>query len=739
MQLRKYTRGIFLLALSIPVASLAQVADTTKPKNISLNEVIISANKVEERKRDVAQQIMILGPKEIAVAHAQTTADLLANTGAVFVQKSQMGGGSPVLRGFEANRILMVIDGVRMNNLIYRGGHLQNVITMDNNSLERVEVLFGPSSTIYGNDALGGVIHFYTKKPVFADSGVNKKVNAFVRYGSVNNEMTGHADFNLGGKKFASFTSVTYSSFDNLRSGKNRNFFYDTSYGERPFYVDRINGKDSLVKNPDPYEQVFSGYTQYDVMQKFSYRQNDKITHRINLQFSNSSDIPRYDRLTDPSSTTGLRFAQWYYGPQQRLMAAYDLNSYNATAFFQTTHVGLNYQNIEESRHNRNLGSDNISHRTEYVNVGGLNIDFQRAVAQHKIRFGLDAQYNTLKSRAEQENIVTGAQKATDTRYPDGSNKMNNNALYSSHTWIINDRFTFVDGLRLGYTMLRSTFINKTFFPLPYDDAIQNNFVYSGSAGLIHTHADDLKLSFLVSSGFRSPNVDDLGKVFESAKGSVIVPNANIRPEKTLNGEVGVTKIFSDKAIWESAIFYTRFFDAIVTDKFTFNGMDSIVYDGVKSRVLANQNKRRAYIYGATSSLRWQLSERFSLSSALTYTYGRINTDSVDAPLDHMPPFMARVGLSYTKDKLMTDLFFNYQGAKRLKDYFLNGEDNEQYATPDGMPAWLTANFRISYKVHELITLQAGVDNILDTQYRVFASGINAPGRNIFGAIRFHY
>jgi hemoglobin/transferrin/lactoferrin receptor protein len=740
MKLLKHTTTILLAASAIPAFAQMPVSDSTKTKNIGLNEVIISANKVEETKKHVAQQVSVIPETEIIRMQAQNTADLIANSSTISVQKSQMGGGSPVLRGFEASRIVLMVDGVRMNNIMYRAGHLQNILSLDNNSFDRIEVLFGPSSTVYGSDALGGVIHMYTKKPRFAtDGNFGKHVNAFVRYGSVNNEMTGHADFNLGGKKFAYFTSVTYSSFDDLKGGKNQNFFYDARYGDRLTYVDRINGKDSVLKNADPSKQIQSAYTQYDVVQKFAFRQNEHITHGLNLQFSNSSNIPRYDRLTDPSATTGLRYAEWYYGPQQRLMAAYDITRKDETSFFQTSRAVLSFQDIVESRHQRSFGKNSLAHRIEHANVAGLNIDFQRVVKQHNIRIGLDAQYNTLNSTAREENIATGVEKPLDTRYPGGTNMMHNSAVYGSHTWTINDKFTMVDGLRFGYSELSSTFVDKTFFPLPYDNAGQKTPVYSGSLGIIHNHADDLKISLLASSGFRAPNVDDLAKVFESAKGSIVVPNADLKPEKTVNGELGVTKVFGARTMWENAIYYTRFFDAIVMDKFTFNGADSVMYDGVSSRVLANQNKRKAHIYGVSSSVTSQLTDNFSLSAALAYTYGRIETDSVAYPLDHIPPFMARLAVSYTQKKLDAQVFFIYNAAKDIKDYYRNGEDNEQYATKDGMPAWLTANFRVSYKVHKLITLQAGVDNILDTQYRVFASGINAPGRNVFGTIRFHY
>jgi hemoglobin/transferrin/lactoferrin receptor protein len=731
--------AFFLIITQLTFSQTTPVTDTAKIKNVTLNEVVVSVNKTTETQRTVAQHVQVLTAKEISMAQASTTAELLSNTAGVFVQKSQMGGGSPVLRGFEASRILLVVDGVRMNNIIYRSGHLQNVITLDNNILERTEILFGPSSTIYGSDALGGVVHFYTKQPQFAtaDQKTNFKVNFLSRYGSAANEFTNHLDFNIGGKKFASLTSVTYSIFDDLKGGKNQNPFYTTSFGERPYYVERINGQDSLVKNDDRYRQVQSGYNQIDLLQKFRFQQNSNLVHNLNIQFSNSSDIPRYDRLTDPKGD-GLNYAEWYYGPQRRLLTAYDMSLRNPDSRFQEIRFGVNYQNIEESRHTRKFDNDNLTHRTENVNVMGLDFDLHKVIGKNSIRLGIEGQYNTLKSTANSQDIVTGESSPLDTRYPDGDNTLLNAAIYASHTLQINNELILTDGLRLGFSSLHSTFVDTSFYHFPFTEVTQNNPVYSGSIGLINNPSDDWKLSLMLSTGFRVPNVDDLAKVFESAPGMVIVPNPDLEPEQTLSGEIGVTKLFDEKTRWENSVYYTQFFNAIVTDEYTFNGQDSIVYDGEMSQVMANQNKEEAYIYGFSSNISSQCSEHIYLSLGMNYTYGRIKTDTSDYPLDHIPPFMARLQMIYTLKDFSADFFVNYNSWKRLKNYNLNGEDNEQYATPEGMPAWFTVNFRASYQVYKMVSIQAGIDNIFDTQYRTFASGINAPGRNIFAAVRFN-
>lgn len=734
-------KTIFILLLLSSSLSLRAQENTSDSIIHSLNEVIISSGKFEETRRTVAQDIQVLTPLQIRYSQAQTTADLLSNTAGVFVQRSQMGGGSPVLRGFEASRILLVIDGVRMNNLIYRSGHLQNVITTDNNNLERVEIMFGPGSTMYGSDALGGVIQLYTRNPAFADSAgkLSTHGNAFTRWGSANGEKTGHLDLNIGGRRWASLTSITFSDFGDLKGGSNANPFYALSFGERPFYVDRINGRDTLVKNKDRYRQVETAYSQYDLLQKVSFRQSERLLHTLNLQFSNSSDVPRYDRLTDPDGTGGFRFAEWYYGPQTRFMGAYHLLLKTPQVYFGQIKATASYQWVEESRYSRRFGNDLRSERIEQVNVAALTVDFQHLGEKHRMNLGADVQLNGLRSTAQNVNIVSGGITPLDTRYPDGDNTMSTFSLYLNESWTLAPGLTLTDGFRIGYSSLRSNFRDTTFFRFPFNEVSQNNLVYSGSIGLVHVPTDDLKFSALFSTGFRVPNVDDLAKVFESATGRIVVPNEDIAPEQTFTGEIGVTKVYNGRSSWENTLFYTRFLDAIVVGDFKYQGRDSIVYDGQLSKVVAAQNTGEAYVYGFTSSYRARLKEDFWINLQASYTYGRIKTDSSDTPLDHIPPFLIRMGLNYSHGAFRSDFFVIYNGWKRLKDYNLNGEDNLQYATPEGMPAWMTLNWRVSYKLPKNLTIEAGVDNLLDTQYRVFSSGINGPGRNIFGVLRYAF
>ena len=229
-------------------------------KILSFNEVVISANKWEQEEENISQKIVSISKKSIQFQNPQTSADLMAQSGQVFVQKSQLGGGSPKIRGFSANSVLLVVDGVRMNNAIFRSGKLQNVINIDPNALESSEVIFGPGSVIYGSDALGGVMDFHTIEPNWAsDDELLITGNGLTRFSTAANERTGHLDLSLSKRKWTLFHSSSYSAFDDLRAGGNRSGGYRGEF-ERNFYVQRVNGSDQLIQNDDVNVQKFSGF-----------------------------------------------------------------------------------------------------------------------------------------------------------------------------------------------------------------------------------------------------------------------------------------------------------------------------------------------------------------------------------------------------------------------------------------------------------------------------------------------
>jgi hemoglobin/transferrin/lactoferrin receptor protein len=706
-------------------------------KLIDLDEVVIAAQRFDERRQYVPQQVAVIDAKELEWKSQQTSADVLIESGEVFVQKSQAGGGSPVMRGFEANKVLIVVDGVRMNNAIYRGGHLQNIITVDNAMLDRIELVFGPGSVIYGSDALGGVISFSTIKPSLGDSlhPFNFKANAYGRFASANVEKTGHIDLNFGSKKIGSLTSFTFSDFDDLRQGDNRNPFYG-DFGKRTYYADRINGQDTIILNDNANKQVGSGYSQFDLMQKLLFRQSDKVSHTLNFQYSRSSNINRYDRLTEVRNGA-LRFGEWYYGPQKRLLAAYTLELNAAKGIYTNARLIAAFQDIEESRINRSFGKDAKTHQVEKVKVFTLNLDLNKLLGEkHELKYGLEGTYNIVNSTAFTEDIVTNEEEPAATRYPAGGSNMSSVAAYLTHTFKINRWLVLNEGIRFSNVNLNAEFSDTTFFPLPFTKASQHHNALSGSLGLIFNLPEQWRIVLAGSTGFRAPNVDDLAKVFESVPGSVVVPNPDLSPEYTYTGELTLGKSVGERLQVEATGYFTYIDNVIVSQPGTFNGADSIEYQGDVSAVRTNVNAGQGYITGFSAGFKADLNDNFSLSSKVSYTYGRVITDTLDQPLDHIPPFYGRTGVTYQRNKFQGEFYVLYNGWKYIKDYSSSGEDNPQYATAQGMPAWYTLNLRLGYQFNKYVRLQASCENLLDRNYRYFASGISAPGRNFMVTLK---
>ena len=381
-----------------------------------LDEVVVSVSKFGQQKRDIPQQIVSVTSADVLFNNPQTAADLLASSGQVYVQKSQLGGGSPLIRGFSTNRLLITVDGVRFNNAIFRGGNVQNVISIDPFSVDRTEVILGPGSVVYGSDAVGGVMNFFTKNPKFSfEEGMVLSGSVTGRYATANSEKTGHMELNIGLKEWAFLTSVTYSDFDDLKMGKHGPDDY-----LRNEYVDRINGEDVIVTNSDPRLQVPTGYDQINAMQKIRYMPSTSWDFKLGLFYTTTSDYPRYDRLYRTQDGQ-LRSAEWYYGPQEWMSGNLQATNKAKSSFYDESLLTLSYQHFKESRNDRDFGDVILFENDEMVHAYSGGLDFTKKLNKATVFYGLEYVYNKVNSEGKQTNINTGNTMADISRYPDGA------------------------------------------------------------------------------------------------------------------------------------------------------------------------------------------------------------------------------------------------------------------------------------------------------------------------------
>ncbi|WP_185154160.1 TonB-dependent siderophore receptor [Fulvivirga sp. M361] len=709
---------------------------------IEMQSVVVSANKWEQDISEIPNRILSIKARQVAYHNPQTSADLLATSGEVFVQKSQLGGGSPKLRGFSANSTLIVVDGVRMNNAIYRSGNFQNVISVDPNALEGTEVIMGPGSVIYGSDALGGVMDFHVQDPQFA---TNKSIlvmgNTLLRGSTATNEKTGHLDLKIGGGKLASFSSFSFSSFDDLRSGSNRPDDYP-EFGKRNSFVDQAaNGTDILIPNDKPENQVPSGFDSWNIIQKFAYRPSKELNLSYGFYWSNTTDIPRYDALTEPVTGTDLLTnAEWYYGPQRWGMHALRVEYTSPRKLFHQAKLVAAYQDYRESRNDRSFGSPRLRTRTEDVDLYSVNLDFDKPIGIHSLFYGGEFLYNDVQSKGIRKDLNTLEITNTSSRYPDGGSDYYSTALYSSYTHRL-EKFILSGGMRFTNVRLTATTRNQEATFIDAGKIDLNNSALNGSLGIVYKGLKDQKLGLLFSSGFRAPNVDDVGKVFELNDNTIIVPNENLKPEFSYNTEVSWSKN-SDTFSWRLTGFITFLDNAIVRGDFTVNGQDSVLTDGINRKVLAQVNASEAIIYGGSIQLDWNISTHWASSLSITETAGNDRTN--DQPLRHTTPVFGRWSVIYQKDALRAEFFSEFNGP-RLRDDIPDNEIVDKpylYArhrtdqSKDGSPGWYTLNISGAYELNKTFLITAALENILDRHYRPYSSGISAPGRNFILSVR---
>lgn len=731
---------------------------------------------------ELPYQTEIVRRQAIARAQSLTTADALANLSGVYVQKSQFGGGSPVVRGFEANRVLLVVDGVRMNNAIFRNGHLQNAITVDPLALDRLELIYGAGALAYGSDALGGVIHFRTQRPAFylgsTKRPIDQKTNRPIRAGSqdAKTAFQGAMSFSSaarafgqslriehGRRNFASLTLLSTTFTSHLRTGAQRPSNYSV-FGLRRDYIERIDGRDRTVLNDNQNVQVGTAYGQYNLLQKFRFRLKNRLELSTNFQLSTTSDVPRYDALTERRDGE-LRWARWDYGPQTRALASLRLDDRRPTKLYDLASYLLSHQFIEEDRIQRRFRDPEEEHSLVDVGATNLQTDFTKDLGHLTLRYGFDLRYDAVNSTAFLRNIEDGIETSgtVNTRYPSAGSRLLSGGTYAEGTHDLSPVWRLRGGLRWSRQRLNASFgaDDPITWPQAYLDGISNTeSAVTAALGLIHD-AGNHRWRTLFAQGFRAPNIDDFAK-FREQNGFVQVPNPTLQPERSNTLETSYRFRDANRRVYlGTTLYHTWLSKAIIRRNGLLpNGNRAFVSRGDTLFVQTNVNAESARIYGFDLEARLKFGTDWELASTFHYLRGRrqqLAPDGVELtlPQDHIPPPYGSTSVSWVRGAWNLSLALRYQLAKQPEDYAvgeisgssITGYFFDRTGTADnieltplasdagfnytGVYAWWTANVYAEYAPGERWSFRLKGENLLDRHYRTFASGVSAAGVDI--------
>ena len=735
------------------------VSMALEPKDQTLEEVILSVGRNAVTRKQIAEKVAVIDAQTIELQRPSTGADLVGLSPGVRIQKSQGGGGSPIIRGFEANRILMVVDGVRMNNAIYRSGHLQNAITVNPNTVERVEVIYGSSSVAYGSDALGGVIHYYTKSPLI-NSKEKSRSSFSSDFSSANLGTVNSFSTELSFNKWASLTSISYSNFGDIRMGTRRAHGY-ANWGLTPFYSE--NSRSAYQANPtlneNPNIQKNTAYNQLDLFQKFLVKLNDENQLVFNFQYSNSSDIPRYDKLIEQRSGT-LRYAEWFYGPQKRILIAPQLKLFPQKRFMNSGRITFAYQNIDESRNSRAFESFIRKIQKENVQVWSLNGDFEFELNQkHSFSYGFEATLNKVRSFAfgkelvVQQNEVIALKPSTPfpTRYPSKGSSYDSFASFVNWIWDLNNELTVNFGMRFTNTNLEARWKEYYNINALLEGVNLDALALTQTLALTYRPTEKTQWNLILSNGFRNPNIDDVGKIREN-NGILVVPNTFLYPEYAYNFELGIKRYFDQSKNYLSLRGFSTLISRhigrsnyIIFSDTTTPDQATIRYNGEEVETYANNNLGNRYLYGGSLDGYYSLNTFLSLRGNFSFIQA-VKSEKY-GPLPSISPAFGRIFIEYQKSNWLSYLSFEFSDNKNIEAYSIGGEDgleetpllSENPLLYAGTPPWSELSWLAQYRWKKSTLFRIALENILDTHYRPFASGISAPGRNLKLGVNYNF
>jgi hemoglobin/transferrin/lactoferrin receptor protein len=542
--------------------------------------------------------------------------------------------------------------------------------------------------------------------------------------------------------------------------GKNRTHGFD-DWGFTPLYSN--NSRDTYnaqpLVNENPLIQKNTGYNQLDLFQKFLLQLNNQSQFILNLQYSNSSDIPRYDKLIEEKNNT-LRYAEWFYGPQKRILVAPQLKLFPQKKFMNSGRLTFAYQVVEESRNIRNFESLIRKIQKEKVNVMSLNGDFEFSYTdKHSFSYGFEATYNEVKSFAYGKELVVEQNQIIDivpslpfpSRYPSKGSSYDSFAGFVNWIWDFNPKLTLNFGARLTNTNLEAKWREYYNVNALLDIVNLDATALTNTLALTYRPSEKIQWNTIISNGFRNPNIDDVGKIRES-KGLLVVPNPFLFPEYAYNLEFGVIRYFDQSKNYVSFRAFTTLISShigrnnysIFADTSTPDN-STIIYNGEEVVTIANNNLGNRYLYGGSIdgyfSINKSLSLRGNLSiieAAKSRKYG---------PLPSISPTFGRIFIQYQKENWLSHLSYQFSDKKNIEDYSNGGEDgleetpliSENPLLYAGSPAWSELSWLAQFRYKERTVFRVALDNILDVHYRPFASGISAPGRNLKLGVNYSF
>lgn len=666
---------IAILTLPAAAQQPVSVSDTVGE---SLREVVITAQRSRQQNIYVPYSVSTLTASCTREFQPRTTPDALMSMPGVFVQRTNLGGGSPFVRGLTGNQTLILVDGIRLNNSTFRYGPNQYLNTIDACTISRIEVARGTGSVQYGTDAMGGVVQVFTKEPSFAAGkpALNGMLSGKYMTGGMEKTVRGEAQY--AGKKTALLAGISKRNFGDIIGG-------DTT------------GR-----------QVPSGYDEwaFDIKARFLLKKN--VSLLLANQFLQQQQVPVYHKL---------QLENYHLNemdPQQRLLSYVKLRAAGNRELYKEVEITASFQQGLEGRNSQKNGSSILRKEKDRVRTTGITADILSVFTKNwKANSGIEIYTDKVASSRNDINTISGEVAAKRGLYPDAS-AYGNYSLYSLHhirygSWLLDAGLRFnTFSVRISDTTLGHVRITPS--------------ALVANAALMYVLSPQQSVYLAFSSGYRAPNVDDMGTL-GIVDFRYEVPSAGLRPERSGHTELGY-KVQLKKFSGTAALFYMQLSNLITRVK-----EEGRVINGYP--VYRKENSEAAFIRGAEFSISYQVGKALRMNGGISGAYGQNLTRN--EPLRRIPPVNGRLMATYRKTNwyMAAEIMF---AAKQNR--LARGDKEDNRIPAGGTPGWTVYNVYGGYNT-KTVQFSAGLQNIFNKDYRTHGSGINGVGRSGWIAVSF--
>jgi len=657
-----------------------RVAQAQSYEPTAIEEIQVTATRRQTEVSSVSAALTLIASDEIH--SAKLTTDALAAQIGVYLQQTTPGQGAAIIRGLKGSEILHIVDGMRLNNAIFRNAPTQYLALVSPGTVDRIEVLRGAPASLYGSDAVGGVVQVLSRVPKFDGFETEYRRSVYLSLDSAEIGRSMHATLDAGNRSLAGLISIDYLETGNRRTGG----------GERigPTGYESKGARIAVSSTPD-----------------------DGRSWLFDFQYTNQPDTPRIDELVPGFGQTQPSSSEFRFAPNERLFA--HLRHVRVDGLWSADwSFDIGWQRIVDDRITRNFGSAIRRHESNRSDLFGLTVSASRETGQGSWIIGGEYYYDRVASQRVEEDLSSGQTSTVQSRFPDDSS-IGQAAIYANLLQRIGERHRFSGGLRLSAVDIdlpRTTV--STAASLSIADI-------SADIGWIFDLSDQAQFVANIAHGFRAPNIFDMGTLGERPGNRFNIPNPALDSERVTQIDAGI-RGHTDRSSIELIFYWLHYKDritSVLTGSMTTDGRD----------IVQSQNLAEADIRGIEAAGNFALMKTLRLDAIINFARGEEKVSGgTDVPADRIPPLNGRVGLLYEPNEVLTIepfvVFADSQTRLSPRDI------RDVRIDPAGTAGWVTANLRASWLPNEKWHVTVSLENLLDKQYRYHGSGIDAVGRN---------